>query len=77
MADGEYYYCLDHKKVEPYDGCRSETRLGPYPTQAEAEHALQTSADRNEAWDNDPNWNDDEDGDGQPDEKTGWGPFKS
>ena len=34
MADGEWYWCLKHHAVEPYDGCRSEERLGPYATQA-------------------------------------------
>ncbi len=57
MADGDWYYCLDHKTVEPYVGCKSENRLGPYPTRDEAEHALQKVAERNEAWDNDPKWN--------------------
>lgn len=59
MADGEFYYCLDHKTVEPYQGCKSANRLGPYATRKEAENALATVAERNEDWDNDPKWNDD------------------
>jgi len=29
MAHGEWYWCLKHHAVEPYEGCRSEERLGP------------------------------------------------
>ena len=36
MAQGEWYYCLDHHTVEPYEACKSESRLGPYATAAEA-----------------------------------------
>ncbi len=56
MADGDWYYCLDHKSVEPYTGCKSVDRLGPYPTRDEAEQALDKVAERNEEWDNDPKW---------------------
>ncbi len=59
MAD-QYYYCLVHSAVEPADaGCRNEDRLGPYASKEEASHALESVAERNEAWDNDPRWNDD------------------
>ena len=74
MAQGDWYYCLDHKLVEPYEACRSDTRLGPYPSKADAELALAHAAERNKAWDEDPRWNDpDEDAD---DDTEGWGPFK-
>jgi hypothetical protein len=33
--------------------------LGPYRTREEAEHAMERVDERNEAWDNDPRWNDD------------------
>jgi len=60
MTD-QFYYCLVHSTVEPADaGCRNEDRLGPYPTRAEAERALDKVAARNERWDNDPRWNDDD-----------------
>jgi hypothetical protein len=59
MAAGEWYYCLDHHAVEPYEGCKSATRLGPYPTPADAANALQRVAERNEDWENDPRFNDD------------------
>jgi hypothetical protein len=47
--------------VEPEEGCKAADRLGPYPSQAEAARALEKVEERNEAWDNDPNWNDDRD----------------
>jgi len=55
----KYWFCLNHHTVEGPDGCAYQDRLGPYPTAAEAERALEKVAERNEAWDNDPNWNDD------------------
>lgn len=59
MAD-EFFYCLDHSTVEGVDGCKAADRLGPYATREEAERALERVQQRNEAWDNDPVWNDDE-----------------
>ncbi len=56
-----WYYCLDHKRVEPRDGCRAEVRLGPYDTRQEAARALEKVAERNAEWDNDPAWNDEDD----------------
>lgn len=58
MSEGQWYYCLDHKAVEPYDACKADSRLGPYATREDAQHALEKAAERNEAWDNDPKWND-------------------
>lgn len=57
--DDEFWFCLKHHTVEPREGCRNADRLGPYPTQAEAARALEKVEERNEAWDNDPDWNDD------------------
>lgn len=54
----EYWFCLTHHKVEGEEGCKSADRLGPYPTESEAAHALEKVQERNEAWDNDPDWND-------------------
>lgn len=54
-----FYYCLTHKAVETEKGCKASDRLGPYPTREAAEHALEKVQERNEAWDNDPAWNDD------------------
>jgi hypothetical protein len=59
--DPEYWYCLKHKAVEPRQGCKNADRLGPYASEAEAGRALEHAQERNEAWDNDPAWNDDED----------------
>jgi hypothetical protein len=55
-----WFYCLEHKAVEPEDGCRAEVRLGPYPTREEAARALEKVDQRNDQWDNDPAWNDDD-----------------
>ena len=55
----EFWYCLTHERVEGPEGCRNQDRMGPYATEAEAARALQTAAERTEAWDNDPDWNDD------------------
>ena len=38
---------------------RSVDRLGPYRSREEAERALEKVEERNEAYDNDPRWNDD------------------
>ncbi|WGL50678.1 hypothetical protein P5P86_11960 [Nocardioides sp. BP30] len=59
MSDSEYYFCLKHHTVEPREGCRAADRLGPYPTEQEAAHALEKVEERNEDWDHDPKWNDD------------------
>ncbi len=56
----EFYFCLKHHVVEPEEGCRAKDRLGPYATREEAEHALDRVEERNEAWDDDPTWNDDD-----------------
>lgn len=55
-SENEYYFCLKHHAVEPWDGCKATDRLGPYPTKAEAQAALERVAARNEAWENDPEW---------------------
>ncbi|UCM87508.1 hypothetical protein [Streptomyces marincola] len=69
---GEWYYCLRHRAVEEGPDCPAQDRFGPYPTRAEAEHAMDTARERNEAWRKDPRWrdddaeDDDEDGNGGP-----------
>ena len=60
MAEGPWFFCLKHHTVEPRDGCAERHRLGPYATREEAERALEKVQERNEAYDNDPRWNDDE-----------------
>lgn len=67
MSDGQWYYCLTHHAVEPFDGCKSEDRLGPYATQEDAAHALEKVRERNKEWDEeDSRFEDDaEDRDGE------------
>ena len=60
MNEGQWYFCLKHHAVEPYDGCKSADRLGPYETPEEAGRALETVRERNEEWERDPRWNDEQ-----------------
>jgi hypothetical protein len=60
MGD-KWYYCIEHGTVEPKFGCRIADRIGPFATREEAAKALETVDERNEAWDGDPDWNDDGD----------------
>jgi hypothetical protein len=46
-----WYYCLEHQKVEPEDGCPNAERMGPYESEAAASHAMELAHQRNEAWD--------------------------
>jgi hypothetical protein len=55
----EWYYNVKTGKVEPYEGDKASERLGPYGSPEEAARALEKVQERNEAWDNDPKWNDD------------------
>jgi hypothetical protein len=54
----KFWYCVKHHAVEGPDGCGPIDRLGPYGSREEAEHALEKAEQRNQEWDNDPNWND-------------------
>ena len=55
----KYWYCVKHHRVESGENiCPPIDRLGPYTTEEEASRALQKAEERNEEWDNDPNWND-------------------
>lgn len=63
MAQGQWYYCLEHQQVEPYEGCKAANRLGPYATREEATEALERVEARNTAWEEDPRWRDDDDED--------------
>ncbi len=56
----DFWYCLKHHRVEGSEGCRSADRLGPYASEGEASRALEKVAERNDAWDNDPAWNDED-----------------
>jgi hypothetical protein len=47
MADqGPWFFCLKHHTVETRDGCAERHRLGPYATREEAEHAVESVAER-------------------------------
>ena len=41
-----YYWCLEHNKVEESIGCGSTTRIGPYATASEAAGALDRARKR-------------------------------
>jgi hypothetical protein len=58
MPSGHFWFCLKHHEVETDDGCGPADRLGPYPTREEAQQALEKVQQRNDEWDNDPDWND-------------------
>jgi hypothetical protein len=57
--DDQWFYCLDHRTVEPVDGCRAAVRIGPFHTREEAAKALEIVERRNREWDNDPEWSED------------------
>ncbi|MFJ5882395.1 hypothetical protein [Kitasatospora cineracea] len=57
---GEWFYCIKHGKVEEGPECPAKDRLGPYASREEAAHALETAAERNQEWREDPRWNDEE-----------------
>ena len=60
MSDeDQWWFCLKHQVAEQGEGCANSERMGPYASRTEAEAALTTAADRTEAWDSDPEWNDD------------------
>jgi hypothetical protein len=48
LDEGPWFFCLKHHTVETRDGCAERHRLGPFATRAEAEHALEKVAERNE-----------------------------
>jgi hypothetical protein len=51
MQEAQWFYCLKHRSVEPWEGCRAEDRLGPYPDRETAARALDIARERTEAWD--------------------------
>ncbi|MCW2525015.1 MAG: hypothetical protein JWO63_3350 [Frankiales bacterium] len=57
---GTFWYCEDHHTVEPFEGCGSKNRIGPFKTEDEAAHALETIAARERRYDQeDAAWDDD------------------
>lgn len=59
-GDGPWYYNLLTKQVVPEGADRAENLLGPYPTKQDAAEAMEKVQERNETWDNDPDWNDED-----------------
>lgn len=64
MPSGNFWFCLNHHEVEDGTRCGPADCLGPYPTREMAEQALEKVRQRNEEWDNDPDWNDEGPGSG-------------
>jgi hypothetical protein len=48
---GTFWFCQQHNAVEPFDGCGSHQRIGPFDTETEAANALSTIAERNRRYD--------------------------
>ncbi|WMX47378.1 hypothetical protein [Streptomyces roseicoloratus] len=63
---GEWFYCLEHKKVEEGPECPAKNRFGPYGSREEAARAMDTAKERNLEWETDPRWHD-KTGDGTAD----------
>lgn len=62
MADDSWWFDLNTKTaVQDSRAGKAADRLGPYASREEAERALQKVEERNDAYDNDPRWNDDPD----------------
>ena len=55
---GEWYYCLEHRKVEEGPECPAKDRMGPYASRSEAGQAMEKADERNAEWDTDPRWHD-------------------
>ena len=56
----DYWFCVKHHRVEQgEDMCPPIDRLGPFGSQEEAAGALEKAEERNQAWDDDPKWQDD------------------
>jgi hypothetical protein len=55
-----WWYCLKHDRVEEDHGCASTDRMGPYASPADAQRALTTAAEKTEAWEHDPRWEDED-----------------
>lgn len=53
MSGGEYYWCLEHQRVEGPHEDKAAHRMGPYPTPEAAEHWRESVAARNEDWEDD------------------------
>ena len=65
MEQGQFWFNLRTGRVETnYDKSQGKDLMGPYPTQAEAEHALQSAQARTQRWDDeDRRWREGDDED--------------
>ena len=58
---GEYWFCMEHRRVETLEETDSANRIGPFATADAAAHALETIAEREKAYDaEDSAWEGDE-----------------
>lgn len=59
----EWYWCLEHQRVEAADqSCPPDRRMGPYRTREEAQNWRDKVESRNEQWDEeDRRWEGEED----------------
>jgi hypothetical protein len=48
---GKFWFCLEHHRVETSEEIHGSNKLGPWPTEDAAAHALDTVAERNKAYD--------------------------
>lgn len=48
---GEFWFCMEHRRVEKLEDTDSANRIGPFPTQEQAAHALETIHEREKAYD--------------------------
>ncbi|MFE9424857.1 hypothetical protein ACFYNO_18000 [Kitasatospora sp. NPDC006697] len=47
----QWYYCLEHHRVERGRHCPARERLGPFDSPEQASRALETAQRNNEQWD--------------------------
>ncbi|UQX87295.1 hypothetical protein M6D93_13410 [Jatrophihabitans telluris] len=56
--EGTWWYCEEHHRAERFADCNSDRRIGPFATEAQADRALQTIAERERHYDaEDDAWN--------------------
>lgn len=64
MAEQEkFYWSLVEHRVVGEGEAKAVDRLGPYATREEAARAMDHVAERNDSWENDPRFNDEEEKD--------------
>jgi hypothetical protein len=48
---GEFWFCMEHRRVEKLEDTDSANRIGPFSTEEQAAHALETIHEREKAYD--------------------------